>query len=240
MLNKTKNNLIDALKYPFLDLKIILIIGTILFAISILNKLSFSNCIEKSIVLVISSLLLLLELGYGFRIIYRGLIGENKPPKFDKILNLIWNGFKNYFVYVIYAITMSFSFKQAQSSFLANNYPLAIIFFILFLFVYAILIGSLLNMCENRGKFIKAFYYNEIYDLLKDIGAKDIFTIIISLMIAQTFAIGCFVDIHTNTLSLFEVCLSILTFFLAPITLISTKRLISLNLRRVYAKKEIK
>ena len=102
MLNKTKNNLIDALKYPFLDLKIILIIGTILFAISILNKLSFSNSIEKSIVLAISSLLLLLEMGYGFRIIYRGIIGENKPPKFDKILNLIWNGFKNYFVYVIF------------------------------------------------------------------------------------------------------------------------------------------
>ena len=238
MLNKTKNNLIDTLEYPFLDLKIILIIGVILFSISILNKLNFNDCVEKSIILIISSFLLLLEMGYGFRIIYRGLIGENKPPKFDKILNLIWNGFKNYCVYILYAIIMSFLFKHAQSLFSANNYPLAIIVFILFIFVYMLLIGSLLNMCENRGRFVKAFKYNEVYDLLKDIGAIDTFTILISLVIAQTFAISCFVDIHPNTLTLLEVIYSILTFFLAPIALISTKRLISLNLRRVYAKKD--
>lgn len=240
MLNKTKNNLMDAIKYPFLDLKIIFIIGAILFAISILNKLNFSDCVEKSILLAISSLLLLLEMGYGFRIIYRGLIGENEPPKFDKILNLIWNGFKNYFVYIIYAIIMSFLFKHAQSLFFENNYLLTMIVFILFIFVYILLIGSLLNMCENRGRFMKAFKYNEIYDLLKDIGAIDTFTILISLVIAQTFAISCFVDIHPNTLTLLEVIYSILTFFLAPIALISTKRLISLNLRRVYAKKDRK
>ena len=238
MLRKTKDNLIDALRYPFLDLKIVLIIGIILFAISILNKLSFSDCVERSIVLGISSLLLLLEMGYGFRIIYKGLIGENKPPKFNEILKLIWNGFKNYCVYILYAIIMSFLYKHAESSFFANNYPLAIICFILFIFVYVLLIGSLLNMCENRGRFVKAFKYNEIYDLLKDIGAIDTFTILISLLIAQTFAISCFVDIHPNTLSLLEVIYSILTFFLAPITLISTKRLISLNLRRVYSEKE--
>ena len=238
MLKKTKNNLIDALRYPFLDLKIVLIMGTILFAISILNKLNFSDCVEKTIILTVSSVLLLLEMGYGFRIIYKGLIGENKPPKFNEILKLIWNGFKNYSVYVLYAIIMSFLFKHAQSSFFANNYPLAIACFILFIFVYILLIGSLLNMCENRGRFVKAFKYNEIYDLLKDIGAIDTFTILISLVIAQIFAISCFVDIHPNTLSLLEVIYSILTFILAPIALISTKRLISLNLRRVYAKKD--
>ena len=95
-------------------------------------------------------------------------------------------------------------------------------------------------MCENRGRLVKAFKYTEIYDLLKDIGAIDTFTILISLVIAQIFAISCFVDINPNTLSLLEVIYSILTFILAPIALISTKRLISLNLRRVYAKKDRK
>ena len=238
MINEVKTNLKDAIRYPFLDLKIILIIGAILFSISILNKLSFNDCAEKSIILIISSFLLLLEMGYGFRIIYRGLIGENKPPKFNEILKLIWNGSKNYCVYILYAIIMSFLFKHSQSLFSANNYSLAIIVFILFIFVYILLIGSLLNMCENRGRFVKAFKYNEVYDLLKDIGAIDTFTILISLVIAQTFAISCVVDIHPNTLTLLEVIYSILTFFLAPIALISTKRLISLNLRRVYAKKD--
>ena len=135
---------------------------------------------------------------------------------------------------------MSFLYKHCESSFVANNYPLAIICFILFIFVYILLIGSLLNMCENRGRFVKAFKYNEIYDLLKDIGVIDTFTILISLVIAQAFAIGCFVDIHPDTLTLFEVIYSILTFFLAPIALISTKRLISLNLRRAYGKKDRK
>lgn len=238
MLSKTKNNIIDAIKYPFLDFKIIIIIGAILFTISILNKLSFSNCFEKSAIFIVSSILLLLEMGYGFRIIYKGLIGENKPPKFDELLKLVWNGFKNYCVIFMHAIIMSFLFKHGKSLFFANNYPLSIVCFILFILVYVLLIGSLLNMCENRGRFIKAICYNEIFDLLKDIGTKDIFTILISLVVAQIFAISCFVDIHPNTLSLLEVIYSIITFFLAPITLISSKRIISLNLRRVYGEKK--
>ena len=239
MISEVKISLKDAIRYPFLDLRIILIIGTVLFTISILNKLSLSNW-ESIIILLISHILLFLEMGYGTRIVYNGILGEDELPKFNKIFKLIWEGLKKYCIYLIYAIIMSFLFKYAKDYFLADKIPLAIICFLLFIFAYVLLIGSLLNRYENKGSFIKAFYYNEIYDLLKDIGAKDVLTILICFMIAQSFAISCFVDIHPDTLSLFEIAYSILTFFLAPITLISTKRLISLNLRRVYAKKEIK
>ncbi|MBQ3472621.1 MAG: DUF4013 domain-containing protein [Methanobrevibacter sp.] len=239
MINEVKTNLKDAIRYPFLDLRIILIIGTVLFTISILNKLSLSNW-ESIIIILISHILIFLEMGYGTKIVYNGLLGEDRLPKFNKIFKLIWEGLKKYCIYIIYASIMSFLFKYAKAYFLADKIPLAIICSILFIFIYVLLIGSLLNRYENKGSFIKAFYYNEIYDLLKDIGAKDVLTILICAMIAQSFAISCFVDINPNTLSLIEIAYSVLTFFLAPITLISTKRLISLNLRRVYTEKEIK
>ena len=239
MISKVKNNLKDAINYPFLDWKIIIIIGTVLFAISILNKLSFNLWEEMAIAYIISHILLFLEMGYGSKIVYKGLLGENRPPKLNKILGLIWEGFKKSCIFLIYATIMSFLFGNGKRFFLSNNIPLAIICLILFIFFYLLLIGSLLNRYENNGRFIKAFYYNEVYDLLKDIGAKDVLTIIICAIIAQSFAITCFVDMNPNTLSLFEIAYSVLTFFLAPITLISTKRFISLNLRRVYGERNI-
>ena len=135
---------------------------------------------------------------------------------------------------------MTFLFNFAQSHFLAGNIPLAIIFFILFIIVYLTLISAILNRYENNGKFLKAFDYNEIFGLLKDYGAKYVLTIFICAVIAQTVTVTCFVDINPNTSNVLEIGISIQTFFLAPITAISTKRLVSLNLRRVNDEKDRK
>ena len=255
MFDPLKNDLKDAIRYPFLDWKIILITGSILFLITILNKsdmskidlaisvlksLDFSNLNQNRIIPIITSVLVFVEIGYGSRIVFKGLLGENKPPQYNKLKKLVWEGFKKYCIILIYGIVMTFLFNYAQSYFLADNIPLAIIFFILFIFVYLTLIGAMLNRYENNGKFFKAFDYNEIFRLLKDYGAKYVLTILICAVIAQTFTVTCFVDITPNTLSLLEIGISILTFFLAPITAISTKRLVSLNLRRVYDEKDRK
>ena len=255
MLDPLKNDLKDAIRYPFLDWKIILITGGLLFAITILNKsdmskidlaisllksLDFTHFNQNRIIPLITSILVFVEIGYGSRIVYKGLLGENKPPQYNKIKKLVLEGFKKFCIIIIYGSIMTYLFNTAKSYFLANNIPLAIVYFILIHFVYLCLIGALLNRYENRGKFIKAFYYNEIFSLLRDIGVKPAFTIFICALIAQTFAVTCFVDINPNTLSLLEIGVSILTFFLAPITAISTKRLVSLNLRRVYDEKDRK
>ena len=255
MFDMLKNDLKDAIRYPFLDWKILLSIGTLMFAITITNKANLSkiglaiSILESflpsyfnsdTIILIISVILLFLEMGYGSKIIYKGLLGENKPPKLNKIKKLVWEGFKKYCIIVIYGIVMTCLLKYAKSFFFAGNIPLAIVFLILFNFVYLVLVGALLNRYENKGKFTKAFCYNEIFGLMRDIGAKDVLTIFICAVIAQVFVVSGFVDITPDTLSLFEIGVSILTFFLAPISLLSTKRLISLNLRRVYAEKERK
>ncbi len=254
MLDIFKNDLKDAIKYPFLDWKIILIIGTLLFTLSILNKyhlnkigsaisilknIGLANFNQNIIILIISSILLFIEIGYGSKIVYNGLLGEDEPPQFNKIPNVIWEGLKKYCVIIIYGIMMTLLFNQAKTYFFTNNIPLAIFCFILFIFVYIVFIGALLNRYKNKRKFINAFYYNEIFGLLNDIGAKNVLTIIICAIISQIFTVTSFVDINPNSLSLFEIGISILTFFLAPLTLISTKRLIALNLRRVYSERGI-
>ena len=104
MLHRFKNDLKDAIRYPFLDWKKLLMIGTIIFAISILNKANLSKValaisILKSlipgyfnpnaIILILSAILLFLEMGYGSKIVYKGLLGENKPPQLNKIKKLV-------------------------------------------------------------------------------------------------------------------------------------------------------
>lgn len=253
MFDKLKNDLIDAIRYPFLDWKTLLTIGTLIFAITITNKANLSkidlaiSILEglipsyfnsNEIVLILSILLLFLEIGYGSKIVYKGLLGENEPPRLNKIKKLLWEGFKKYCIIVIYGIVMTLMLKHAKSYFFTGNIPLAIVFFILFNLVYLVLVGALLNRYENKGKFTKAFCYNEILGLMRDIGAKDVLTIFICAIIAQVFVVSGFVDISPETLTLFEIGISVLTFFLAPISLLSTKRLISLNLRRVYTEKD--
>lgn len=71
MLDPLKNDLKDAIRYPFLDWKIILITGSILFLITILNKsdmskidlaisvlksLDFSNLNQNRIIPIITSI----------------------------------------------------------------------------------------------------------------------------------------------------------------------------------------
>ena len=255
MFGMLKKDLKDAIRYPFLDWKTLLIIGTLMFAITITNKANLSkiglaiSILEgliphyfnsNRIILIFSVILLFLEMGYGSKIVYKGLLGEDNPPQLKKIKKLVWEGFKKYCIVVIYGIPMTLLLKHAKSYFFEGNIPLAIVFFILFNFVYLVLVGALLNRYESKGKFTKAFCYKEIFGLMKDIGPKDVSTIFICAVIGQIFVVSGFVDIAQDGLTLFEIGISILTFFLAPISLISTKRLISLNLRRVYAKKDRK
>lgn len=237
MITEIRTHLKDALKYPFLDMEIVISIGSIILVISILNKLSFGE-FANIIMLLISHILLFLEMGYGSDIANKGLLGEDKPPKIDNPLGLTLEGLEKYLIVAIFAAVMTIIFKYGTDCYHANNMPLTIICGALIIFIYVTLIGGLLNRYENGGKFIKAFHFKEIYRLLKEIGPVDILTIIICAIIAQSFAIQCFIDIHPNTFSLLEIGLTILTFFLAPIALISTKRFISLNLRRVYSRNQ--
>ena len=215
MFNRLKNDVEDSIKYPFLDWKTLIIIGTLIFAITISNKSNLSKVdlaitILKNIIpsyfnpnvtiLIISLILLFLEMGYGSKIVYKGLMGENNPPQLNKIRKLVWEGFKKYCIVVIYGIVMTLLLKYAKAYFLANDIPLAIVFFILFNLVYLVLVGALLNRYESKGKFIKAFHYKEIFDLMKEIGAKDVLTIFICAVIGQIFVVSGFIDITKGSL----------------------------------------
>ncbi|WP_304093038.1 hypothetical protein [Methanobrevibacter ruminantium] len=48
-------------------------------AISLLKSLDFSNLNQNRIIPIITSILVFVEIGYGTRIVFKGLLGENKP-----------------------------------------------------------------------------------------------------------------------------------------------------------------
>ena len=82
-------------------------------AISVLKSLDFSNLNQNRIIPIITSILVFVEIGYGTRIVFKGLLGENKPPQYNKLKKLIWEG-NSYFT------GLNYFFKDLE----ANSYKI--------------------------------------------------------------------------------------------------------------------
>lgn len=224
-----KEYLKDALKYPFSDWRIILLIGTLMFVISLLRKLSIHGKYLETTIFIICSILMFLEVGYGSKIAATSIRGDAKPPKFNKIPKLIWEGFKKVTIITIYGVPLHYLFYQAKTyTYIAS--PICLIFYVLFIFVYIILILGLINRYTYRGSFIKAFDFREFTELFKKIKNKNLVFILICAMIAQIFAIQTLIDMYDGFYPI-ELYYVIISFFLAPFMLITTKRFIALNVR---------
>lgn len=237
-MRKVFESIIEALKYPFRDWKNIIVIGFLLLIASLGRKLPFPEDPQQTVVFIGALLILFLQTGYGSKIVYSGLKGENIPPKLRPIPKLIWEGFKKIIIIIIYVHIMVIFISVGKTQLSANNIPIAIILFVLGGGTYLLMVGGLLNRYFHHGKFIKAFYLKEIIAIIKKIGFWDMISIVICAMISQTLTISTFINLVKDMFTSIELVLCIIAFFLAPIALMSTKRLISLNLRRILSSDE--
>lgn len=157
----------NSIQYPLYDWRILLILGIIIFLISLLNKISLKNPLLSYSLFIISEVLLFTEMGYGSKIVYTGIKGENKPPLFDKYLNLIWEGFRKTCIFLTYTSALAFLHREAMTIVWTDNSNLIlkIVCCLAYCLIYLILIGSILNRYEHNGKFITAFNFKEIYEL---------------------------------------------------------------------------
>lgn len=220
-------NFRNAIRYSISDWKIIIIIGSLMFLISFLNKISVTDPIISKIIFVISNLLLFLEVGFGSKIVATSIQGEAKPPKLNKIHKLIWEGLKKTIIIGIYIYILKHIIIQAQ--FYASKIsPICVIFYLLFLIVYILLILGLINRYNYNGSFIKAFDFKEIFKLFRKIKIKNLVFVMICAGLSQITAIQCFIDLNMG-FSIIEAAHTIITFFLAPWILLTTKRFIALN-----------
>jgi hypothetical protein len=100
-----KQLLIDSLKYPLSDWKKILILGIIIFAISVARSydyLGVTNVVTIGILLVLAFIIGFLVNGYLFRILKSSLDDLPALPKFDNWIEMFQDGVRVFLVGVVY------------------------------------------------------------------------------------------------------------------------------------------
>ena len=113
-----------------------------------------------------------------------------------------------------------------------QNYLMSALCFVIFIIIYLILIGGLINRYLNNGRVLKAFNIVEIMVLLKRFDLKLFLQLLIAAVIAQLFAILSIIDLHQG-LTLAELLASVPVFVRAPFLYFATKRLVGLQVRKL-------
>lgn len=228
-MTSVKITLKDIIRYTFSNYKTVLLIATLMLVISALGYISENRSdIISPIAAILLDILIFIEVGYGAEIIKTSYLGHDTPPKLTNIWELIKEGFRRTLIYLAYGV-ISLTLYKIETYFPFYSIESAICDFLIII-VNVLLCLGIINRFIHNGKFIKAFNLKEMLLLFKQFKIKQLISVIISILISQTFVISCIVDIHPG-ITVIDIILAILTFFLAPLTLISTKRLIGLTFR---------
>ena len=217
----------DAVRYALRDKYAIIIIGTIMLFSTIISKTEIlpPNCKFLNIFMIF-------VIGYGSFISYYTLKGRDEPPKIKRVRRIFWEGIKKTVILMIYSIPLLFLIKYGDDFYNHGNLPLAILCAILFALVYICLIGGLFNRYLNKRQFIKAFYINEIIELIRIFDKRSFFRVLIAVVIGQVFTVSVLLPYHKGHI-LVMIFLAVLAFFLSPFLYLATKRLIGLNVRNL-------
>lgn len=229
------NQVEDAVRYALSDRKGIVVVSFLMAFTSFINKNGTVNPILKLV-----TISLLIVMGYGSYVSWHTLKGSDEHPKLENNMRRItWEGFKKSVIMFIYSGFLVVLFIQAKQNFANGNLIIAVVFIVLFISVYLLLIGGLLNRYLHRGKFIEAFRLREIIKLLSLFDMESFIRVMVAVIISQTFTVYVIIG-FSDGFSMIELVFSIASFFLAPFLYIANKRLVGLNIRRLLKKQNIK
>ena len=196
----------DAVKYPFLDWKKILILGIIILFSSISGIFALINTTNTALIYflaIIGFLIGFLVNGYKFRIIKLSLDHTKELPKFNVWSDLFKSGIKVYLVIIIYlipAILILLTFSSLSITSILGNIGSGSSGFISSMFseatgievtiakLYVTLITPLsaiaiTNMVYNGGKFDAGFRFREILSHMSRIGWEKLIVWYITILI---------------------------------------------------------
>lgn len=169
--------LADSLKYPFTDIKRLVILGIILFIgdiYSIFN--SFGNSLVTNILMVIGFMFIIISYGYGIRIIRTTLNGADHLPPFTEMLKMFIDGVKVFVVLLVYYIPFIFITMITFLITIVNEgiNPQLFVLLLLFTLCYNIVVLSIIfiayaNMA-NGDKLRNAFKFRMILNILTKVG----------------------------------------------------------------------
>lgn len=206
------DNISEGLKYPFKDVKKLLILGALFTSISLisfgiteyllkifriiakapgnsftfkLSQIPANNIYITVFLALISFIILLIIMGYLYNVIKFSIESKNDFPEFGDVLNLLKNGVKYFVVSFVYNIIplIVFLVGTCYVNFHNSDYLVSILTFLLSIICNFLLIMALTNMVD-ADKFTKAFALREIVDKIANLGwIKYMGTVIFTFII---------------------------------------------------------
>lgn len=196
--------ILDSFRYTTSNWGKLIILGIVIFLADMVDELSyFQNLADEisTVLIVISILLVIFEIGYIFRIIEETTNGSKTLPAFNRIWETFFHGLKEILVTVLYFI---FPFLLVLLGAMEINdvighfsieVDLLIILLGLFLasLLYLPFQAAVLNMANHHGTIKSGFDLKNIFNKMRMIGFKNlgfiyILTVLFALVVRYTLS----------------------------------------------------
>lgn len=219
------NDIMDSLKYAVSDWKVIVILGIILVANSIVSKYDFiSSSLWRSM-----NFFMIFVVGYGSYVSWNTLKGSDKLPDFKNPKKLFWEGLKKSLIIFIYSIPLTYIIHIISTS---DNRLILIIATVAFMILYLIMIAALLNRYFHHGEFLKAFSFFEIADIVSIFNFESFLKVFIPVLISHVFVVSIVLQFDKGFTAI-EIAYSLFVFLLAPVLFLAAKRLVGIQIRKL-------
>lgn len=232
-------DLIDALKYPLSNVKMVLLLGLVLLLADLVNEVhgtdKFSVILKLTLTLV-AVVMSLLEAGYLFKVIEETIRGSDSLPEFNQLKSIFIHGTKEIIVTIIYlslptlelVISVYYLLSSAQTHNLGElnlGYAFLVIGFSSIVVIGFLLQGVILNMAHNRGSIRSAFSWGKIKEKMRNVGYKNL--LLTYLIAFATF--GSLIIFFSDTIKNIPfIGILILMLFIEPYLLIFNIRVLGL------------
>ena len=184
---KLKDLLMDSLKYPLSDIKMILLLGIVLLVANMIDDhiSDFSyNPFILSMGIIFVFFFAMLETGYIFKVVEQTINGSNKLPKFTGLWSMFIHGIKEstvsvtYYLLPIVVILIGGFYLNSKVSYVFWEQNLGmglIIAGILLIFPMTfLLLPAILNMAHHNGTLSSAYNFKQIKEKMRNVGIKNL------------------------------------------------------------------
>lgn len=218
----------DAFTYTIRDWKTILLLGLILCITSSLDKINEANAIIAIAIVIVTIIMLFIEEGYRYEIIKETIKGNNNPPKFRNLKELITEGFLESITITVYSAGLYILTNMTNNIKIISSLHLIqwAILFIIVIAIYFLFFGAVINKALHNDKFISAFNIIEIVRFYSKIGIIRTAILIIIGSISMNLIICSVLDLGIyNFAQYIDI---IINLFINPILILFLTRLTAL------------
>lgn len=233
-----KDIIIDAMKYSASDLKMLLLIGLVLFIADFADSLSGAREtteVLKFFLIIVVILLAIFEAGYIFRIVEETIHQSKKLPQFNELKITFIHGLKETIVLIIYfsiplllfiLYFVEFLFSTDLKDVTEESAVLFLITIAITSIIYAFFPAVLLHRAHHKGNISSSFDLKKIYHKIRNVGIKRLIIVYLGIFIVGTLVEVALADSLANSVPIIGTFIPNL--IIAPYILIFSARFLGL------------